>query len=168
MSFRRLFIEDYLMIFSLLTLIALSCLLQRFLGDIYTTLTLRNEETVLGSDFPDRLLSAIHATAVVLILTTIGIWAIKLNFLSFFRGFGRQIKSYMVFWWASFILVIACGLGQLGLLPYQCMFASLYPMVMNCATKSTSNHIFKVYEACIAIDIVSDAISKAYGVHWAT
>lgn len=151
------------MIFSLLTLIAISALLQRFLGDIYITLTSRNEDTILDPDFPDRMVSATRAASVVLILNTIGIWAIKLNFLSFFQGFGRQIKNYMVFWWTSFFLVIACGLGQIGILPYQCMFGSLYQMIMKCATKSTSNHIYKLYEATIAIDILSDAISRASG-----
>lgn len=144
------------MIFSLMTLIALSAYLQRFLGDMYTA-----DVMPPGNYFnPDRLISAMRTVGVAMILSTVGIWAIKLNFLSFFRGFGRQIRSYMIFWWISFILVVACGLAQLGIIPYRCLFLSLSSMIMECSSESGSDYIYKVYEAAVAVDVVSDAISK--------
>lgn len=160
LSFRRLFIEDYLMIFSLITLIALAAVLQHFLGDLYTALILRNDVTSLGPEDPDKLISALRTEGVAAILSTVGIWAIKFNFLWFFRGFGRQIKTYMVLWWISFILVTACGIAQLGIIPYRCIFRSLYSMMRECSVKSGSSHIYRVYEATVAIDIISDGISK--------
>ncbi|KAH8770815.1 hypothetical protein F5883DRAFT_416293 [Diaporthe sp. PMI_573] len=143
-----------------MALIAVSAFLQHFLGDIYiyTALTSANGVMIPGSDFLDRLISTLHTNGIALIVFTMGIWAIKLNFLSFFRGFGRQIKSYMILWWLSSILVVACGVAQLGVIPYSCLFGSFDSIMMECATRSGSSYIYRVYQALVAFDIVSDAI----------
>lgn len=159
-SFRRLFIEDYLMLFSLLSLVAIAAVLQRFLGDIYTMIAVQNQLITPGPDFYDKLLSGLQADGVALILNTLGIWAIKLNFLSFFRGFGRQIKTYILFWWISLTLVVACGIVQLGVIPYRCMFGNLYQITTKCATESSIGDIYAGYKAAVAVDVISDAISK--------
>lgn len=143
------------MIFSLVILIALSAFLQSFLGDMYTITV-----TASGQFFPDTLISAMRTVGVAMILSTVGIWAIKLNFLAFFRVFGRQIRSYMISWWISLILVVACGFAQLGIIPYRCLFLNLSSVTVVCPSSSGSDYIYKAYEAAVAIDIVSDAISK--------
>lgn len=158
-TFRRLFVEDYLMLFSLLNLIALAALFQCFLEDIYTALILRNQPTIPDPDLTEKLISALRTDGIALILNTTGIWTIKLNFLSFFRRFGCQIRSYMVFWWISVILVIAGGIGQLGVVPWRCVF-DITEHSSNCR----SHYIYRVYEATIAIDVISDAISKFFRV----
>lgn len=164
-SFRRLFIEDYLMLFSLLTLIAVSAVLQRFLGYIYTIISVQNGLIPLGPDFPDQLVLGLRADGVVLILNTIGIWAIKLSFLSFFLGFGRQIRVYLVLWWISLVLVVTCGVAQLGLIPYRCVFGTLWQMTMECSTKSSLIQSYTVNKVSVSIDVVSDAISKGLELH---
>ena len=155
------------MIFSLMALIAVSAFLQHFVGDIYTTLTSPDDIMIPGSDFLDRFMSALRTNGIALIVFTMGIWAIKLNFLSFFRGFGRQIKSYMILWWISSILVVACGVAQLGVIPYSCLFGSLDSILMECSPGLGSRNHYRVYQALVAFDIVSDAISKTSAVQWA-
>lgn len=153
------------MLFSLVTFIAIGSILQRYLGDIYMMLHVENQVIAPPPDFTDRMVTGLRADGVAIILDTIGIWAIKLNFLSFFRGFGRQIRTYMILWWISLVLVLACGVAHLGVIPYNCVFGSASQILTECASKSGTGHVYTVYKASVAIDVVSDAISKPYYIH---
>lgn len=159
-SFRRLFVEDYLMLFSLVLLITTGALLQYSIGDVYMVIQVQNEVIPPGLDFPQRMASCLRAAGIVLVLDTIGIWAIKLNFLVFFRGFGHQIRTYMILWWVSLILVVGIGAAHIGIIPYYCVFGPLLSIVERCSTASGVTHLYAVYKVSVSIDVISDAISK--------
>ncbi|KAK8078828.1 hypothetical protein PG994_002635 [Apiospora phragmitis] len=152
LTFHRLFIEDYFMIFSVLVLVTLAAVLQHFLRYIYLILEAPNEVA-----FPDRLVLDEPGLRTALILNTVGIWAIKLNFLAFFRRFGIQIRSYMVSWWVASFLVVACGAVQVGvILAIGTEFDNLALITENLI------YVYNIYKASIVLDIFSDAISMSF------
>ncbi|KAK8029725.1 hypothetical protein PG993_011016 [Apiospora rasikravindrae] len=139
------------MLFSVLVLIALAAVLQHFLGYMYLILDMPNEVA-----FPDRLVLDEPGLRTALTLNTVGIWAVKLNFLAFFRRFGIQIRSYMIAWWVASFLVVSCGLVQIGvILAIGSEFTSLALITENLI------HVYTIYKASIALDVISDAISKS-------
>ncbi|KAI1759676.1 hypothetical protein GGR53DRAFT_130017 [Hypoxylon sp. FL1150] len=158
LCFRTLLWEDSLMILALAILISVAALLQRFVGDIYLVLHVENQLLLPGPDFPDRMISGLRADGIAITLFTIGIWSIKLNFMLFFRQFGRQIRNYMILWWVALVLVISCGAIQLGVIPYDCTFGSLFKITVQCATEASVSHIYTVYKVTVAVDTISDAI----------
>ncbi|KAK8062658.1 hypothetical protein PG997_014755 [Apiospora hydei] len=148
LTFRRLFNEDYFMLFSVLCLIALASVLQHFLGYMYLVLEMPTQVKM-----PDRIVLEEPGLRTALTLNTVGIWAIKLNFLAFFRRFGIQIRSYMISWWVASFLVVSCGLVQIGvILAIGSQFDSLALITENLI------HVYTIYKASIALDVISDAI----------
>ncbi|KAK7959810.1 uncharacterized protein PG986_004664 [Apiospora aurea] len=148
LTFRRLFNEDYFMLFSVLCLITLAAILQHFLGYMYLVLEMPTQVKM-----PDRVVLEEPGLRTALTLNTVGIWAIKLNFLAFFRRFGIQIRSYMISWWVASFLVVSCGLVQIGvILAIGSQFDSLALITENLI------HVYTIYKASIALDVISDAI----------
>ncbi|KAH7313638.1 hypothetical protein B0I35DRAFT_480313 [Stachybotrys elegans] len=156
--FRALFLEDYLILATLAMLIAIAGILQHFLPNIYYTMAVQNGRALPGLDFPTRLTDGLRAGIAVQVLSIVGIWFIKLNFLIFFHRLGRQIRSYQVWWWVAFGVVIACGITSLGIIPYDCSLGDFSHILMVCSTESSLNHIYTVYRVSIAMDVISDAI----------
>ena len=160
--FGRLLIEDYLILGAMAILISIATILQLFIGDIYLMMAVENQTASPGLDFPNRMLAGLKADGVVLILCTIGVWLIKLNFLIFFYRLGHQIRLYLIFWWVATLVVIGCLAVLLGVIPYSCSFGSLEHIVMICGSESSVAHIYTVYKVSISIDVVSDAISEFF------
>ncbi|KAK7995128.1 hypothetical protein PG990_013901 [Apiospora arundinis] len=162
LTFRRLFAEDYLTLFSLTVLVALAAVVQHFLGDIYLVLLVQNQQVVPGQDFPDRLTSAMRGDGAALLLDKTGIWAIKLSFLAFFRRFGAKVRSYMITWWVACGLVVACGAVYFIIFPYSCEFGSFIHITTTCATRENIASIYRKYKANIALDVISDTIIMCF------
>lgn len=158
--FRRLLLEDYLVLASVAILIGIAVTLQRFLADIYLMMHVENGLAVPGPDFADRMLAGLRADGAVLILDTVGIWLIKLNFLVFFYRLGHQIKAYLIAWWISLVFIISCLAVLLGIIPYSCSFGTLEHIVVQCASDSSLNYIYTAYKVSISIDVLSDVISR--------
>lgn len=161
LTFRRLFPEDYLMLASLSVLVTLAASLEHYLGDFYLVLAIHNRRALPGPDFAARMESAMRGTGIALVLSTVGIWAIKLKFLAFFRRFGAQIRAYMVIWWAACLLVVASAVAQIGIIPYSCLFTSWTNLLTKCETDASLARIYASYKASIALDVVSDVVSKS-------
>lgn len=148
------------MLFSLAILISTGAVLQRFLSDIYLMIHVQNRLAVPGPDFPDRMLAGLRASGAVLILNTVGIWLIKLNFLVFFYRLGHQVRSYLIFWWVAVVIVVGCGAVLLGVIPYSCSFGNFSHLTYQCSTVPSVNHIYTMYKVSISLDALSDAISQ--------
>lgn len=149
------------MLLALAILIAIVAVLQKWLSDIYTLIHVENGISAPGPDFLNQLPAALRADGIVVVLSNIGLWTIKLNFLTFFYRLGHQIRTYRICWWVALVLVVSCGLTVLGLVPYSCMFGSLSHIVVQCATESNVSYIYTVFKASVVIDVLSDVISKS-------
>ncbi|CAJ2511541.1 Uu.00g071660.m01.CDS01 [Anthostomella pinea] len=156
--FRYLFVEDYLMLAGLAILVSLAAVLQHYLADIYLITHVQNQLVVPGPDFPIRLASGLRGDGIALVLNTIGIWTIKLSFLLFFKRLGHQIRPYMTFWWIAFALVVCCGVIHIGLIPFDCIFASTTHLTGQCALRSSVSHIYNKYIGSVIIDVCTDTI----------
>lgn len=158
--FQRLLLEDYLMLLATAILIAIVAVLNTWLSDIYTLIHVENGISTPGPDFLVQMPAALRADGIVIILSNIGLWTIKLNFLTFFYRLGHQIRIYRICWWVALVVVASCGITVMGLIPYNCLFGSLTHIVVQCAMESNVSYIYTVFKASVAIDVLSDIISK--------
>ncbi|KAL5372708.1 hypothetical protein DPSP01_013270 [Paraphaeosphaeria sporulosa] len=162
MCFRRLFVEDYLMVGAVAVLIAISAVLQVYLGDLYALLHVQNMLAAPGPDFMNQMARGLKGDAIAIVLSIIGLWMIKLNFLLFFYRIGYQIKAYFITWWVALVVVMACGVINLGMVPYDCMLGSTMHITVTCAMESRVQKIYTLYIVSVVIDVLSDLIIMAF------
>lgn len=148
------------MVLALSIIISITGVLHTYLADIYL-MSLPPESTGLFSeDYLSRLTLVWRADGVAIVLSVFGIWTIKMNFMLFFYRLGHQIRVYANFWWVAVVIIVACGAVLFGIFPYDCMFNDSAWTNTHCATTSKMGYIYSVYKANVAVDVLSDLISK--------
>lgn len=146
-------------------LLALACHLSvavlgtLYLGHVYELIAAQHGGAV-GPDFFSDALTGLKAFGTTSVLSLIGIWLIKFNFLLFFYRLGHHIRGYRIFWWVALIFNIGCGAGALGLLQYPCMFGDLDTIFVQCATVSNIKTTYVHVVMTAVVDVISDIISK--------
>lgn len=148
------------MVLALLIIISITGVLHTYLAGIYL-MSLPPESTGLSSeDYLSRLTVVWRADGVAILLSVFGIWTIKMNFMLFFYRLGHQIRAYANFWWVAVVIIVACGAVLFGIFPYDCIFNDSAWVNTHCATMSKMGYITSVYKANVAVDVLSDLISK--------
>ena len=158
--FQRLFVEDYLMVAAMAVLTAMAVVAQIYLGDLYELLHVQNMLKAPGPDFINQMARGLRGDAIVIVLSIIGLWLIKLNFLLLFYRIGNKIQSYRILWWVALVLVMSCGVINLGMVPYDCMLGDFMHISVVCAAESRVNQIYTLYIVSVVIDVLSDLISE--------
>lgn len=100
--FRRLFLEDYLMVAAVVLLTAIEALSQTYSDDIYNLMGWVNQ-TYTAPDllvFATNTESMLESCGSAIILFIVGFYTIKVNFLLFFYRMGnRLLRIYRIVWW---------------------------------------------------------------------
>lgn len=95
---RRLLVEDYLMVLALSIIISIAVVLHAHLADIYLTAKLKSNPGELPHLAPQELArhltAAWRAVGVAVVLSTLGIYTVKMNFMLFFYRLGHLITAY--------------------------------------------------------------------------
>ena len=86
------------MLLALGMLLPIVALGQVYLKDIYMLMAVSKGEIMPDPNFPKEAQRGLRAFGVAMLLSYLGIWAIKLNFLLFFKRLTTQITSYHYFW----------------------------------------------------------------------
>ncbi|KAF2119898.1 hypothetical protein BDV96DRAFT_566279 [Lophiotrema nucula] len=157
MCFHKLFIDDWAMIIALGMLLTSAALGQVYLKDIYMLMGVAKGEIVPDANFPSKAQRSLRAFGIAMLFSYLGIWAIKLNFLLFFKRLGAQITAYLVFWWAVLIFTIACGAVSIGLMQFHCMFGPINDIMVICPQYPTLKQTYDFFKVSCIIDVVSDA-----------
>lgn len=148
------------MLLALAILTTSAIILQVTLVDIYAIIDVESGRETPGPDFPDQVRWAMLAYGVVSILDTIGFWIIKMNFLLFFYRLAHQIFTYLIFWWVSLGLVLACGVIAVALIPYRCVFAGLSMMANYCIKVPVLSDLYTRYKVCVGVDVATDLLRE--------
>lgn len=149
------------MVLALSTVITIAAVLRVYLDDIYlVSLPAESTEDTSNPELSDRSAAAMHADGIASVLGSLGLWAIKMNFMSLFYRLGHNIKAYATFWWFAVVVIIACGAVQLGVIPYDCLFQEMAFIKTHCFTEGKQGYIYSAYKVTVAVDILSDLLSK--------
>ena len=113
--FRRLFIDDACLFAAWLMFLAYAIIWQQTYHFPYTSNRVSLGEIPLPADFVSQVYKYTRADIGVTLLNTIGLWAIKLSFVLFFRKLGQNVAKQRVLWWmvvgaliVGFAVVVGC------------------------------------------------------------
>lgn len=148
------------MLFALALLLCVASLGQVCIQDMYTIMAVANNERMSGSDSSMAAQRGMRVAGVAGLLSFLGIWAIKLNFLLFFRRLVVKITKYMILWWAVLIITIACGAITISLTQFHCTFGPMDYIMTTCLQPSTLKRANTFYLVSCIVDVVSDLLSE--------
>lgn len=118
--------DDYLVIGGLFLHLA-SAIIWSVLGnDLYFTLNYGfggvnqpNEALQL-----EKIGSVQHGKLASYFCTWTCLWLIKLSFMSFFYGLGRQIRAQQILWWCVLVFILVGYVVSVAMYDYQCLTSS--------------------------------------------
>jgi hypothetical protein len=149
------------MMFALALLIAMSAVSQVYLTDVYKIVDFENGKLVPDATFPSIMTRGLRGFGLSLTLALVGILAVKINFLLFFRRLGTQITQYLVFWWIVVFITFACGATNIGLMGYDCVFGSTEYLATQCQARHNMKRYFDFQIVSVVLDVFSDLFSKS-------
>ncbi|KAK4157555.1 hypothetical protein C8A00DRAFT_11601 [Chaetomidium leptoderma] len=160
--FRRLVVEDYLMLVALALHSAEAILIQLFVGHMYDVEAVeKGDFSRIGPDFFPNSQKGFAALGASINLTIVGVLIVKLNFLLFFRrlGVGAGMRKFDIAWWAVTIFTVGVTIAQIGMQTFGCFFGSTdYIFSENCAAEPALTRIFTNAIFSAVVDALSDVM----------
>ncbi|KAK7935170.1 hypothetical protein PG985_000665 [Apiospora marii] len=150
--FRRLIIEDWLMLASLACFYVMTILATVYVDSIYHLNHLVDGSFTPGPNFESDAQHSLRASAATSITTYVGLWLVKVNFLLFFYRLGSQLPRFLLIWWLIFAFVMASGVVQIGIIKFDCMIGNdLHTMLQHC---STLDNLYETRLICFPVSIL--------------
>ena len=153
-----------MMVFALILLVSVAVLGQVYLQDIYMLMYVFKSQRISDSNFLEEAQRGIRGFEVAMLFFYLEIWAIKLNFLLFFRRLVIKMISYLRFclilWWVVLIIIIACEAINIGVMQFRCMFDSINHIMFVCSLYSTLRQIYIFFKLSCILNMISDVLSK--------
>jgi hypothetical protein len=159
--FHKLLIDDWAMIFALVLLLCSVSLGQVYLKDIYMLMGVARGDIIPDANFPHEAQRGLRAFGIAMLFSYLGIWAIKLNFLLFFKRLGAQITAYTIFWWIVLVFTMACGVVSIGLMQFHCMFGPITEIMVVCPQYDILKKTYDFFKVSCIVDVISDAFSES-------
>ncbi|KAF2274028.1 uncharacterized protein EI97DRAFT_382156, partial [Westerdykella ornata] len=156
--FRRLLIDDYLVIVALASSFAYAVKWHIQSAGLWTAIAQQNGKLPLDQTYFGNLRIYIRSQTGALICQGIGLWCIKLSFLLFFKTLGNQLKAQRVLWWTVTIFVLLMFPVYMSMPPWQCHrgLNNLTDLIARCNTQKVSNFTMNGLRVITIIDILTD------------
>ncbi|KAL1862628.1 hypothetical protein Daus18300_008426 [Diaporthe australafricana] len=162
--FRKLILEDYLMLTALAMHNAEAVLIQIYVRYAYDIEAVEMGDVSKMADpaFPVNAKKGFVAIGTCINLTIVGVLLIKLSFLLFFRRLGaKSHRIITVVWWTVLAFTVASTVAQIGMQKFGCFFGSIeYIFSGACSNESGLKRIFFNAIFSSAVDAISDFLSK--------
>jgi len=160
--FRRPFLEDYLMLASLIILLGACVVIQLCVRYIYMMEDVGNGTTPIPPPtFMDDTTNGLRGFAAFMVMAYTGIWLIKVNFLLFFsRLGGNQFTGYRAFWWAVLVFNVGAGATAIGLIDFPCLLDPAEIIIAQCSGYEKMMASNRASIISCSIDAVGDALSE--------
>ncbi|KAI1758902.1 hypothetical protein GGR53DRAFT_524296 [Hypoxylon sp. FL1150] len=155
--FKRLFVEDYLMLVSLCFLLAGTIVGQPFVKYIYQMVDVSNG-AMPPLTFLDDTTNGLRGFGSLVLLNYFGIWLVKLNFLLFFRRLGNHVDKYRIFWWVVLLFNLAAGVVVIGLIDFPCTMRPAEVVFANCNGPKSAIASSTAAKVTCALDAFGDGL----------
>jgi len=159
-TFRKLYVDDFLVILAWLSLLAIVLTFQILRGPFYAIFTF----DVLGEppskleQFEANELIFQRASLAIQLLFYVSFWAVKFSFLVFFRRLGIKVIGLKIWWWTVTGITAAGFIASIGDIEYACLTKGLAYADVHCDTVSALNFQNGTLRGNCAIDVVTDAL----------
>ncbi|KAK3942881.1 hypothetical protein QBC46DRAFT_351976 [Diplogelasinospora grovesii] len=158
--FRRLVVEDWLMLVALIMHNADAIVAQLYVRYCFVMETAeRGDYSVVTPDFFTNSKKGLAGFGASVFLAILGVLIVKINFLLFFRRLGRDIRVFNIMWWVVLVFTVAGSLAQIGMEDYKCVFGpASFIFGPGCTSDGAlKRNYFNAIFSC-AVDAASDAM----------
>ena len=120
--FRRLHIEDPLVLAAWLMNLAYAVVWQKNANKLYSVIAVESGQlSLLQPQFTSYLETELYSQFASYLLWLTALWSIKLSFLLFFRNLGNHIQRQMILWYCVLGYTVASYITCLGMADYRCV-----------------------------------------------
>ena len=154
--------EDWIMLLALGAMLGSAIVTQLRLEYAYEVRDVASGIIPVPPTIFEDVYKAVRGIFAQVMLTQIGIYAIKLSCLIFFYRLGGRITEYLVHWWFVAIVTLACFAVSLGLFEYRCSLSSLDVVLSECSSKADINRMWRSAMISCVADAFSDVLRKAF------
>jgi hypothetical protein len=124
--FRKLSTDDYLVFLAWLLALVNAAIWQARAKQLYLGISISSGQTsVLPLDLLDQIEKFLRAILAAHLVQYTALWCVKLSFLFFFRGLGRNIRVQRIIWWSTLAFLISSYAVCIGTVDYRCLAAGL-------------------------------------------
>ncbi|KAI0903455.1 hypothetical protein F4823DRAFT_635728 [Ustulina deusta] len=156
--FRKLFAEDWMMLFALFLYLNIAILSTICIRSIYNLAHLADGTFIPGPTFEADISYGFHIFAGISVLVYIGLWIIKVNFLVFFYRLGHQLPRFRIFWWVVLCIVIATGIAETVVVVFKCSVADSITLPACSTTASNALDTRLRFILSITLDVLTDVL----------
>ena len=131
--FRRLYIDDTMVIAAWLMTVANAAIWQGAIEPLYLTVGITSGQVATPpSDYATTTFFVYtHSQFATIVLYSTSLYTTKLSFLFFFRILGDKIRRQQIIWWSALAFVVAAYLITLGLLDFRCLVGPKHKAIGN-------------------------------------
>jgi len=136
--FRKLSTDDYLVFLAWLLALVNAAIWQARAKQLYLGISLSSGHTrVFPLDLPDQIEKFLHAILAAYLVQYTALWCVKLSFLFFFRGLGRNIRVQRIIWWSTLAFLISSYAVCIGTVDYRCLAAGFTQSISTSSPSSS-------------------------------
>ncbi|CAG8946930.1 unnamed protein product [Penicillium salamii] len=169
-SFRRLFIDDFLVI-SAWIIILTAAIIWHVKGKVlYELYAISAGTKPLTPDFLPRYNVFMRYNAPFQILFYTGLWCIKFSFMAFFYRLSSKVKKFRIWWFVVLFCTAAVYIASIGDIEYKCSLGGLEYIITQCPQLHHIHYENRSFWANAAGDILTDLmiLSIPFIVLWNT
>ena len=118
--FQKLFIDDALVVFAYLQLLAFAIVWQEYANDLYVIFAVATGQEAPVADMLERVYRFQTAEIICNMLYGFTLWSIKLAFLLFFRRIGHHVRHQNAIWWSVLTWNAIAFVIWIGVINWRC------------------------------------------------
>ncbi|MCJ1431731.1 hypothetical protein MMC27_001086 [Xylographa pallens] len=155
--FHRLSVDDGFLLAAWIMSLANASIWQAARKQLYLGVAVSSGQSVaLPTDFFSEMQTFLRSLLGAYLIQFSTLWSVKLSFLFFFRGLGRNVKRQRIIWWIAIAFDLASFAVCIGTLDYLCLASSVEYIIEFCETTKTVNMEFLALRLSTALDILTD------------
>ena len=155
-AFKKLYMDDALVIFALTLALVRAILWQIFAKDMFQMMAVASRRQLPGPTFIADSEGYSKASTAVIVLYYSTLWAIKISFLIFFRRLVKNVRRQELLWWPVFGFTIATYFACIGTIQYSCLVVPHEQVLANCTKDAAVNSQQFTLKLNCAWDVITD------------
>ncbi|KAI1821856.1 hypothetical protein F4861DRAFT_541556 [Xylaria intraflava] len=167
-SFKKLLLDDYLVILAWLLLLVSAILWQLKSRALYLMYAIQSGRSLPTPEFPIIYGQFLRLVVAWNILFYSCLWSVKFSFLVFFRRLGNNVSLGRIWWWVVFGFTVAGLIASVGDIDYRCTVNDLTFITEKCGLVRYVEYDTNTFYGNMAIDIATDLliISIPFRILW--
>ncbi|KAJ5590050.1 hypothetical protein N7450_004022 [Penicillium hetheringtonii] len=157
-SFRRLFLDDFLVIFAWVIILSAAVIWHVEHKALYELYAISSGTKPFDFGFLPRFNEFMRLLAPLQILFYSSLWCVKFSFLVFFYRLCSRIKAFRIWWYVVLFCTAAVYIASVGDIEYKCSFGGINYILEQCSQLKHIHYENRSFWANCAGDVLTDLL----------